>query len=112
MSLESMAVYKSHLDWQLGEDSPLTVTAIYDPSGENEQPLYGIFDEVAYHSTGADPQGTMRKNKYSLFTIAQSPAFDINDDKKILIDMQLYIISFRDYDKTGAQRLWLRLNLN
>ena len=56
--------------------------------------------------------GTMRKNKYSLFTIAESPSFDINDDKKIMIDTQTYIISFRDYDKTGAQRLWLRLSSN
>lgn len=112
MSIAAAAAYKATLDWQLGEKSPVTVAAIYDPSGDAKETIYGIFDEVAYHSTSADPQGTMRKNKYSLFTIAQSPSFDINDDKKIMIDTQTYIISFRDYDKTGAQRLWLRLNSN
>ena len=108
MSIAALAAYKSTLDWQLGKDSPLTVAAVYDPSGVDEATIYGIFDEVAYHSTGTDPQGAMRKQKYSLFTISESPSFDIYENKTILLDTVIYKISFRDYDKTGAQRLWLK----
>jgi len=41
-------IYKAHLNAQLGENSPITIEAIIDPSGINETTVYGVFDDTDY----------------------------------------------------------------
>lgn len=107
MSKSTLDIYKAHLDAQLGENSPITIRAIIDPSGLNAV-VYGVFDDTDYF--GNKDGGNVRQFLDGRrFILSIKPAFDVYDNLELYFpDLSLtYKIQRIDTDLTGAQVLWV-----
>lgn len=105
--MSAVDLYKDNLDVLTGEDSPTSISAVYDPAGVATT-LYGIFDNVKNQTTKSDPSGNaMTKNSYIIFSVSSAPVFDIYEKKIMRIGTTDYTIKYVENDETGVQRIWL-----
>ena len=107
MTSNALNIYKGTLDFQLGEDSPITEQAIYDPSGL-EVILYGVFEANTYR--GDKDGGNVTQKLLAVRFLLSSPlTFDIEDDKQIYFPHRdrMYTIQYQDTDDNGVQVLWV-----
>jgi len=107
MTTSALNIYRSHLSAQLGENSPITMKAIIDPTGINET-VYGVLDDVDYRGNkdGANVQQFLDGRRFVLSVV---PTFDVYDDKEIYFEdlEETYTIKRLDKDLVGAQVLWV-----
>ena len=108
MTTSARNIYKAHLNAQLGENSPITIEAIIDPSGINETTVYGVFDDTDYKG---DKDGGNVKQYLDgrRFILSTPPSLDVYEDKTIYFpDLSAtYTIRRIDKDETGAAVLWV-----
>jgi hypothetical protein len=112
MSLDTLDIYRDHLDEQLGINAPMSEEAVFDPSGLSIK-IYGVFDDNTFRS-GEDRANQNPKREGARFTISQMPSTVINFD--IYSDVEIYFpyrdktfkIQYVETDDSGAQVLWLR----
>ncbi len=108
MSSDALDIYREHLDEQLGENSPITQKAYFDPDGLNEE-IFGVFDD----NTFRDGQGRGNfnpKRSGARFTVSSILTFDIYDNANLQITYpvdKIFKIQYIEKDDTGAQVLWL-----
>lgn len=106
MTTSALDIYKLHLTAQVGENSPFTETAIYDPSGADVI-LYGVFDDNTYRSY-KDAANVIQKKSSPRFIVSENvTGFDVYAEKEIFIRDKNYKIEFVDKDANGLQVLWL-----
>ena len=108
MSSDALAVHQSTLAAQLGEESPVTVRAILDPSGTEEATVYGWLEEHEYNGD-KDSGNVTQKRDGKRFVCATIPAFDVYLNLQIYFPDtdETYLVQSVDRDKHGAQVLWL-----
>ena len=108
MTSSALDIYKLHLTAQVGENSPFTETAIYDPSGADVT-LYGVFDDNTYRSY-KDAANVVQKKSSPRFIVSENvTGFDVYADKDLFLTYRnrTYKIEFVDKDEQGLQVLWL-----
>jgi hypothetical protein len=107
MTTSAQAIYRSHLTEILGENSPITIQAIIDPTGLNET-VYGVLDDVDYQGN-KDSANVRQFLDGRRFILSSVPVFDVYDNKQIFFtDLNLtYTIKRLDTDLNGAQVLWV-----
>jgi hypothetical protein len=91
----------------LGENSPITIQAIIDPTGTSES-VYGVFDDVDYK--GNKDGGNVRQYLDGRrFILSTPPTIDVYENKTIYFpDMdESFIITRIDKDASGAAVLWV-----
>jgi len=108
MSDDALDIYSSHLAEQLGEDGVFTESAIYDPSGDDENTLYGVFDDTTIREN-KDSGNVTQFAEMVRFVLKSHPSFDVYTDKQIYLPYraETYTINYVDKDKNGADILWL-----
>lgn len=108
MTTNALNIYKTHLNNQLGENSPITIMAIIDPSGVNESIVYGVFDDTDYRGN-KDGGNVKQYLDGRRFILSTPPTLDVYQDKEIFIpDLNVtYIIRRIDKDIHGAAVLWV-----
>ena len=111
MTADALQIYEDQLSEILGEEGHFTESALFDPSGDDEATIYGIFD---HNSNKGQKDSGNAKQKISdpHFIVKESPfaqTKDVYQNKIITIRDEDYIIYYVSFDKTGAQVLWLRL---
>jgi hypothetical protein len=107
--VEALEIYRSHLTEEMGEDAPMSVDAILDPSGANEQTIYGLFDENVVNQNKDSGNVYQKVSKPRLF-LSELPL-----DKDLMSGMDVYIsyvdktynINYIQSDIEGVQILWL-----
>ena len=108
MTTSALNIYKAHLNAQLGENSPITLQAIIDPSGEDESTVYGVFDDTDYK--GNKDSGNVRQYLDGRrFILSSPPTVDVYADKTIYFpDLDTsFTIQRIDKDTYGAAVLWV-----
>lgn len=107
MTTGALDIYKQALDFQLGEDSPITESAVYDPTG-SAAVIYGVFEKNTYRGD-KDGGNVVQKLTAARFIISDPLTFDIEDNKQIYFPYRsaTYTIQYQDTDKNGVQVLWV-----
>lgn len=111
MSTDALDIYREHLNEELGESSPISETATYDPSGTDEAELSGVFDDNTFISGKATAPGrNTPKREGARFIVSTILDFDIYENKEIYFPYrsQSFVIHYIEKDASGAQVLWLR----
>jgi hypothetical protein len=95
MSSETLEIRREQLNAQLGEDSPDTELAIFDPAGK-ALPMYGVFDD-----------NVIRQNKDSgnVSQLTRKPRFIISELPYAIDNMINKDLSF-PYRNTESKSLW------
>ena len=108
MTIDALAIHQSTLSAQLGEDSPVTVQAVLDPSGTEEAVVFGWLEDHEYNGD-KDSANVNQKRDGKRFICATIPAFDVYLDLQIYFPDtgESYTVQSVDRDKQGAQVLWL-----
>ena len=108
MSRDALAVHQSTLAAQLGEESPVTVQAILDPSGTEEATVYGWLENHEYDGD-KDSGNVTQKRDGKRFICATIPAFDVYQNLQIYFPDtdETYFVQSVNRDEQGAQVLWL-----
>jgi hypothetical protein len=109
MTSSALDIYESQKAEQMGEDSPTTEPATFDPDGEYKEDLSGVFDNSTI-TENKDVGNVEQKNKQPRFSIAGLPY-----EKTVMLGRNIYLsyrdetykIDFITEDEQGLQILWL-----
>lgn len=110
MSVSALDIYAAHLAFHLGADGHTTEPAIIDPSGEHEQTINGVYDDVA--SRGSKDSG----NTARLVSNPRLVTADVlNSGHDVYAGVEVYLphrsltykIQRVDPDANGASVIWL-----
>lgn len=109
MSTDALDIYESQKTEQMGENSPSTEPAVFDPSGEYEEEISGVFDNNVI-TNNKDAGNVQQKNRQPRFLLAELPY-----EKPVMLDRNIYLsyrdetfrIDFISEDEQGLQVLWL-----
>lgn len=107
MTTSTLDIYKDILDFQLGEDSPITESAVYDPAG-SATTIYGVFESNTYRGD-KDGGNVTQKLTAARFILSDPLSFNIEDNKQIYFPYRsaTYTIQYQDTDENGVQVLWV-----
>jgi len=107
MSSDAMSVYADHLAWQMGQDGHHTEAAIIDPSGEDEQTIYGIYDDNATAAGNRGDGNVRQRIDIPRFVTAAAVSIDVYANKTLQVRGQNYRIERIEPDANGANVIWL-----
>ena len=107
MTSSALDIYKLHLTEELGENSPVTEPAIFDPSGVDVT-LSGVFDENNFRGN-KDVAGVQQKKDGARFIVSEITTFDLYNNVQLYLSYRdkMYTIQEVERDEQGAQVLWL-----
>jgi len=108
MTTSALNIYKTHLNEQLGENSPITIMAIIDPSGIDESTVFGVLDNTDYK--GPKDGGNVKQFlDGTRFILSSPPTLDVYADRTIYFpDLNItYTIRSISKDDFGAAVLWV-----
>lgn len=107
MTSSALDIYKLHLSEELGENSPVTEPAIFDPSGADVT-LSGVFDENNFRGD-KDAAGVQQKKDGARFIVSEITTFGLYENVQLYLSYRdkMYTIQEVERDEQGAQVLWL-----
>ena len=108
MTAQALNVYDETLKAQLGENSPFTIQAILDPSGEHETIIYGWFEAHTYNGQ-RDSANVTQRRAGKRFVTKEVPNFDVYKNLTLQITgkEETYKVDYIERDEVGVQVIWL-----
>jgi len=109
MTTEALDYFNDSLKEQLGGNGVFTETAVFDPSGDEEIEITGVFDKNVFKNAKGNGHvdGLQTGPRFVVSEI--NFVFDVYADKELYLPYrnETYKIQLIEPDENGAQVLWL-----